>query len=101
MKSYDIFISYSRKDIDEVETLVTMLQKCIPQLACWFDLTGIESGDEFTEKIISAIDKSSHVLFMLSDNSMASAWTKKEVTYAKNTGKRVIPVLLKGSKIKG
>lgn len=38
---------------------------------------------------------------MLSDNSMASAWTKKEVTYAKNTGKRVIPVLLKGSKIKG
>lgn len=38
---------------------------------------------------------------MLSDNSMASAWIKKEVTYAKNTGKRVIPVLLKGSKIKG
>ncbi len=51
MKSYDIFISYSRKDIDEVETLVTMLQKCIPQLACWFDLTGIESGDEFTKRL--------------------------------------------------
>lgn len=100
-KKYDVFISYSRKDFIEVETFKIMLQKRISGLKCWFDLTGIESGDEFSEKIVSAIDNSAYVLFMISDYSMASPWTKKEVTYAKNTGKRVIPILLKDSKIKG
>lgn len=100
-KKYDIFISYSRKDFNEVEVFKVMLQKRISGLRCWFDLTGIESGDEFSEKIVSAIDNSAYVLFMISDYSMASPWTKMEVTYAKNTGKRVIPILLKDSKIRG
>lgn len=100
-KKYDIFISYSRKDFNEVEVFKVMLQKRISGLRCWFDLTGIESGDEFSEKNVSAIDNSAYVLFMISDYSMASPWTKKEVTYAKNTGKRVIPILLKDSKIRG
>lgn len=98
---YDLFISYSRKDFSEVNALVVRLQRCIPGLRCWFDLTGIEGGDEFGEKIVSAIDSSDHVLFMVSDASMTSVWTKKEVTYAKNIGKRVVPILLKGAQIKG
>lgn len=98
-KKYDIFISYSRKDIDEVNLFVNMLQKRIPTLTCWFDITGIESGDEFEEKIIAAIDNSSYVLFILSDNSIQSQWTKDEVMYAKNIGKKVIPILLNGSKL--
>jgi hypothetical protein len=36
----------------------------------------------------------------LSDNSLDSEWTKKEVMYAKNTGKRIVPVLLKGAQLK-
>ncbi len=99
--TYDVFISYSRRDYEEVNSFVALLQNRIPGLKCWFDLTGIESGDEFGDKIVSAIDNSSHVLFMVSESSMESTWTKKEVTYAKNTGKRVIPILLKDSKIKG
>lgn len=98
---YDIFISYSRKDFDEVNRFVGMLKERIPSLTCWFDITGIESGDEFEEKIITAIDNSSYVLFALSDNSIQSQWTKDEVMYAKNTEKRVIPLLLKGAKLKG
>lgn len=101
MALYDVFISYSRKDFDEVNAFVKMLQKRIPQLSYWFDIKGIESGDEFTEKIISAIDNSSYMLFALSDNSIASEWTKDEVMYAKNIGKKVIPVLLKGASLKG
>ena len=99
--TYDVFISYSRRDYEDVNSFVALLQNRIPGLKCWFDLTGIESGDEFGDKIVSAIDNSSHVLFMVSESSMESTWTKKEVTYAKNTGKRVIPILLKDSKIKG
>lgn len=101
MALFDIFISYSRKDFDEVDTFVKMLQKRIPQLSYWFDIKGIESGDEFTEKIISAIDNSSYVIFMFSDNSIASPWTKKEAMYAKNIGKKIVPVLLKHTSLKG
>ena len=98
---HDLFISYSRKDFEEVNKFVNMLKSRIPDLDCWFDITGIESGDEFEDKIISAIDNSANVLFALSDNSLASEWTKDEVMYAKNTDKKVIPVILKGGSLKG
>ena len=98
---YDVFISYARKDFDEVSSFVEMLKERIPRLTYWFDITGIESGDEFEEKIITAIDNSSYVLFALSDNSIQSQWAKDEVMYAKNTDKKVIPLLLKGATLKG
>ena len=99
---YDIFISYSRRDLDEVTALVEMLKARIPAIEIWMDLDGIEAADEFDEKIITAIDASSYVLFMVSNNSNSvgegsSKWTKKELVYAKNTGKTVLPVLLKGA----
>lgn len=97
---YDVFISYSRKDFDEVSALLETIRKEVPGLSVWFDIDGIESGDDFEEKIISAIDNSSYVLFALSDNSLESEWTKAEVMYAKNTDKKVIPVLLKGAQLK-
>lgn len=98
---YDVFISYSRKDFDEVSALIDAIRAEVPDLSIWFDITGIESGDEFEEKIISAIDNSSYVLFALSENSIGSKWTKDEVMYARNTDKKVIPVLLKGAQMKG
>ena len=98
---YDIFVSYSRKDFDEVKQLIDFIKQRIPTISYWFDLTGVESGDEFEDKIISAIDNSAYVIFALSDNSIQSVWTKDEVTYAKNTDKKVIPILLKGAKLKG
>lgn len=97
---YDLFISYSRSDLEEVTELLERLKKEIPGLTYWFDITGIESASEFEDKIISAITNSSFVLFALSDNSMQSDWTKDEITYAKNIGKKVIPVLLKGAYLK-
>ena len=98
---YDLFISYSRKDFDEVKPFVDMLHDRIPTLTCWFDITGIESGDEFEDKIIKAIDNSSYVIFALSENSLKSTWTKDEVIYAKNRGKKVIPLLLGGASLEG
>jgi hypothetical protein len=99
---YDVFISYSRKDLNVVEKFVKDLKARIPNLTYWFDLTGIESGEgKFDEKIIEAIDNSSYVLYFLSPNSMKSRWTKEEVMYAKNCGKKVIPVILNGATLEG
>ncbi len=92
----DVFISYSRRDFDEVNKFVEMLKQRIPDLTYWFDLTGIEAGEkEFDEKIISAIKASSYILFFISDHSMDSKWTKKEVIYATNIEKKVIPVIFR------
>ena len=96
-KKYDVFISYSRKDFDEVNAFVEMLKQCIPTLDIWFDLDGIESGDEFRDKIISAIKRSKYVLFALSKNSDQSEWTRKELGFAKGKGIKIVPVLLRGA----
>ena len=99
---YDVFISYSRKDINEVYSIIHEIKKEIPDLKIWFDLTGIDSGDkDFEDTIIKAIDNTSYVLFALSDNSLNSKCAKEEIKYALNTEKRVIPLMLKGAKLKG
>ena len=53
--SYDLFISYSRKDIDVVNPIKEELEA--NGFSCWIDLEGIESGEEnFKAKIIPAIN---------------------------------------------
>lgn len=70
----DIFISYSRQDQDIVLPFVTSIEQRFGSV-CWIDLDGIESGSQFEDVIIDAIDACKVVLFMLSDNSLASKWT--------------------------
>lgn len=98
---YDVFISYSRKDISEVLAIKQAIERKVKGIRIWFDINGIESGDEFEDKIIKAINNSKYVLFALSPNSIGSQWTKDEVMYAKNTGKKVVPILLHGAKLEG
>ena len=87
----EIFISYSRKDISKAKKIKEEIEK-ITSVSCWMDLDGIESGSQFEDVIISAIDNARLVVFLLSDNSMQSKWTKDEVRYAYETKKKIIPV---------
>lgn len=90
---YDVFISYSQKDRDLV---IPFVQRISDETGakCWIDQNGIESGAEFESKIKQAIDSSATVLFMLSDNSVSSIWTQREVFYAEKKKKRIVPVIL-------
>lgn len=99
-KKYDIFISYSRADVDIVRSLVGDIH-ARTNARCWVDWKGIESGEQFVDVIINAIDKVDTVLFVLSDKSMSSKYVKKEITYARNTGKKIIPVVIDGNKLRG
>lgn len=96
----DIFISYSRHDKEAVLPFVKQINRALG-LECWIDLEGIESGEQFENIIIKAIDECEVVLFMLSDNSLNSDWTKREVYYAEGEGKRIVPILVKGDKLRG
>ena len=98
----EIFISYSRRDKEIVFPFVQYINEVIGQKnCCWIDLKGIESGGNFEDVIMQAIDDCKIVLFMLSESSLKSLWTKREVYYAEGEGKRIVPVLVDGDKLRG
>lgn len=91
--SKPIFISYSRLDKNIVFPFVKRIEQEL-KTTCWIDSEGIESGSQFEEVIVNAIEESKVVLFMLSDNSINSKWTKREVLYAEDEGKRIVPAVV-------
>lgn len=98
---YDVFISYSKTDHDEVSAVLDAVRTRVPELTYWFDTNADEVGEMEEEENISRIDASSCLLFAISEKSLGSQVVKDQVMYAKNTGKNVIPLLLKGGQLKG
>lgn len=94
----NIFISYSRQDKEKVYPFVEEIEKRIGQ-KCWIDLNGIESSDEFVEKIIRAINQAEIVIFMHSKRSAKAPYVRKEIQFAFNKKKRVVLVLIDDTSI--
>ena len=90
--AYDVFISYSRRDMSVIDKFVKGLTDA--GYTVWIDRTGVSGGEEFRRKIVQGIKQSSVVLFFSSVNSNASEWTVKEIVYAVNKKKVIIPVRL-------
>lgn len=100
MLKYNVFISYSRSDLAIVEPFVKDVENTTG-VTCWIDWTGIESGTQFEDIIIKAINDADIVLFMVSQASMESKYAKMEVNYAYNIGKKVIPIIIDGGELSG
>ena len=96
----DVFISYSRADLHQVEPFVKMIEQKA-NVKCWIDWSGIESGSQFEEVIVRAIDSVDVVLFFISESSINSHYAKLEINYAYNVEKRVVPVILDGGNLRG
>lgn len=95
-----IFISYSRSDKDIVLPLIKEIDNHL-NTKCWIDLNDITIGSFFDDDIRQAIEDCEMVLFMLSDNSINSEWTRKEIIYAQNEKKRIIPIVIDGKGLRG
>lgn len=76
---HKIFISYSRRDKKTVFKLKEEIEQFVGKDSCWIDLTGIESDKQFIDVIIEAIDHADIFLFMYSQNSDSSEWSRKEL----------------------
>ncbi len=88
---HDIFISYSRHNLEAVKTIMEELES--RGFSCWMDLEGIESGSRvFSQHLIDAIDAAPAMLFFLSTDSQTSEWALKEIDYATEEKKHVVLV---------
>jgi len=97
---YDVFISYSRKDLELVKEIKAEIDSLVG-IDCWMDLDGIESGEQFEDVIINAICKCDTILFMMSANSMQSEWALDELDFAMHEKKRIVLVSIDNAEMSG
>lgn len=102
MEKARIFISYKRKNKDQVFSIVNKIETQLG-VKCWVDLDGIESSAQFRSIICNAIDTAEVVLFMHSSVHLnidfQKDWTIKELNYAEAKEKRVVLIKLDDSKL--
>lgn len=89
----NIFISYSRNDLDIAEKIVSVLAES--KLDTWIDWKSIPKGEKFEHEIYQGIEGATVFLFLISPNSVQSEWCQKEISHALRNKKRIIPILIK------
>ncbi|UBF27568.1 tetratricopeptide repeat protein [Kovacikia minuta CCNUW1] len=88
---HDVFISYSRRDSEFVRRLLNRLQG--ENRDAWVDLQSIEAAEDFWQAIEIGIEAANAFIFILSPDSVASAYCNKEIDHAVQHNKRLIPVV--------
>ena len=87
-----IFISYSRKDIDFVDQLTSRLNAAGYEL--WIDRLGIRGGEQWRREIVDAIGGANVLILVLSRNSAKSDNVRKELDLAEGEKKRILPIVI-------
>ena len=87
----DVFVSYSRRDADFVQRMVSSLEE--RGKSVWIDTQGIADTEVFPQALRSAIEGSDAFLFVITPDSVASDLCEQEVTYARSLEKRIVPAL--------
>ncbi len=91
---YDVFLSYSRKDIDMMRRVRDDLRAA--GLRVWTD-EALEPGTEVWEsEIEKAIRDASSLVVLLSPDAYASEWVRNEITLADTLNRRIVPLLIRG-----
>lgn len=94
--NYDVFISYSRKDIAVADRICAAFDRA--GITYFIDRQGISGGMEFPRVLANAIKESQLFLFLASENSYQSIFTIKEVTFAIIKKKKtLIPYIIDNS----
>ena len=89
---YDIFISYSRKDLDVIQTVYNRL--VAEGFNVWIDRQGLYSGDQFKREITKAIINSRVLIYFSSEHANKSSWTASEIGVAREFHIPIMPVRL-------
>ncbi len=92
--SIDVFLSYSRKDLDAMRVVRDSLRES--GLSVWTD-EGLEPGTPNWKNAISeAVGQAQAFVVLLSPYARESVWVNNETSYARTFDKRIFPVLVAG-----
>ena len=87
----DVFISYSRRDLEFVRRLDASLVARGKDV--WVDWQDILPTAEWLEEVFEGIESSDNFLFVISPDSLTSEVCTRELGHALEQRKRLVPVL--------
>ena len=89
---YDVFISYSSRNKNVADAIVSDFEK--NGIRCWYAPRDIMPGQEWVPAIKEAIDASTVMILVYTDESNSSRQVMNEVALAFNAGKTIVPFKL-------
>jgi len=92
MPNTPIFFSYSRSDSEFVLKLAKDLRNAGANI--WLDQLDIKAGSHWDSSIETALNTATHLIIVLSPASVASNNVMDEVSFALESNKTVIPILI-------
>ena len=87
----ELFISYSRKDIEFGRRLHDSLIELNRQV--WMDLSDIPPGAQFRSEIFNGIEQADNFVFLISPDSANSTMCREEIGHAIANNKRLLAVV--------
>lgn len=87
-----IFVSYSHKDSEIVEKIVSVLKEKSGQ-EVWFDHK-LRGGENYFSVIANQIISNKYFVFIVSDNSIGSDWCLRELEFAASEKRHIIAIWL-------
>jgi hypothetical protein len=91
------FLSYSRLNAQFARKIAQLLREM--GVIIWIDEANIRPGSTWADEIQQALDECNVMLLVLTPEAMDSSQVKREWLYWLGTGKRLIPLLLKPTKV--
>ncbi|MFR9524276.1 MAG: WG repeat-containing protein [Rikenellaceae bacterium] len=96
---YDVFISYSSKDIGTALAICHVLES--NNIRCWMAPRNIPAGADYGDVIDVAISECKIFLLLYSEPAAISPWVKGELNLAFTEGKHIIPYRIDQTPLKG
>jgi len=89
---YDLFISHSARNRRRAESIEYLASKHM--LRCFLSASRLRSGDEWSERVRTAIVGSREMCVLMSDRASTSEWVTTEWGAAWALKKRITPILI-------
>lgn len=90
MEKKSVFISYSSKDAIEVGKVIKVLEEA--GISYWKAPEMIPIGSNYVKEVPRAISECKVFLLIISEESQKSIWVEKEVDFAINNKKTIVPL---------
>lgn len=89
----EVFICHVEEDRSALQQIYETLTRS--GLTVWTSWHDIQMGKDFQEAIYYGIETADNFIYLLSPESVRSPWCRRELDYALELNKRIIPILLK------